>query len=272
MGSASNTTKSFPLWTDFRHSTQSAPNTDMYTAGVSFPISYNFATAYGSTPKTVYSSSTGLWNTIFSTNGNLYFTNSSNDGTTWSTPQGISGSASLQISSDPVIVQDSHANLDVVFASPQGLYFCKKPQNGSWTSPILLYSSSQTSYPTLAVDTSGTGHSVFVNDGSGFGMHPLSSQNWYLLYGTFSISNPGLLTAQKQIEGPVAQITGTSLTQLVTGQLHAVWSRSGEIYYSYGSGSNWLSPANISNNSGSSLYLFFPPENSPLFRLKFTHL
>lgn len=214
------------------------------------------ATAYGSTPKTLCSTVTGIWNAIYQDNGNLLHTYSTNDGASWSGRVPISGTlGGMQDVSDPSITEDAGGTLHAVFSSTgHGIYYVQKPVNGPWSSPVQIYGASQTSYPAFSVNGSGTADVAFVSyetqDGGGQG--PMSPTYYYFLYhGTFSTSAPGVPGDLAVVTSSVNPITGTTLA-VSGGQASIAWSRSGEIYYSQGSGSSWLSPENVSNNAGTS--------------------
>jgi len=225
-----------------------------------------FATAYGCTPKTLYSTITSKWHAIYQSDGALFYTYSTDDGLTWFGRNSISGTiGGLKDFSDPVLTEDQSGTLHVVFASDaNGIYYTNRPVNGSWISPVQLYAGTQTSYSTLAVDASGTGHVVFVSYETTPPGHPLIPQNAYkLYYGTFSTSSPGVFNPVLITSSSTA-ITGTTLA-LYNNQLFAAYSNGGDIYYSSGVGSSWAAPTNISNNAGTSTNpCIINPSGSPI--------
>ncbi|MBI4811803.1 MAG: exo-alpha-sialidase, partial [Ignavibacteriales bacterium] len=245
-GTSADVGYNYPVW---QYSTGSV-KADIYNSRVNRTPTSNSgaATAFGSTQKTIFSTITNRWNTIYMSNGALYHMYSTDEGATWNDYTRISGTVGgIVTSSNPSLVEDGIGTLHCVFSSSgNGIYYTKKQVSGSWISPVKLYSGTKTSYPTLTVDNNGYGHVVFVSDQPGV---PLSIL-YYLLYGKFNTTSPGLFENPITITGPTTTFTGTSLTQLNNGQLHAVWSRGNEIYYSYGTESGWSSPLNISNNSG----------------------
>ncbi len=251
LGATSVVGVSVPCWTDFRNGHDANP----YAASVTGQTTSSkpFATAYGCSPKLEYSEKLGRWNSVFTSNGDLFYAYSTDDGSSWYDYARVSGSVGgIDIISDPAIVEDTASGiLHVVFVSSgQGVYYNKRSTNGSWLSggPVQLYASTQASYPALTIAGS-TAHVVFVEYNNSL-MSP--APKYYLTYATFDTSSPaGTFTIRKEIDGPTTVLTGTSLVRLFYGgELHVVYTKAGEIYYSHGTGSGWTAPIDISNTSG----------------------
>ena len=261
MGITSTIGRAQLAWTDPRNGRSGNGNADVYKAtiassGNTQSSNNSTATAYGTTSKTLYNTSDGSWNVIYSKNNDLYHTYTKSDGYSWILGPKISGNlGGIQSNSNPALVQDAARTLHVVFSSNgNGVYYTKKPLRQNWITPIQLYSGSQTRFPTLVVDANGVGHVAFVNYQSSGEYILAPANNYRLYYGTFNTGSPGLLSIQKQIHTSTSTLTGTSLAQMSNGQLHVVWSRLNEIYHSSGSGSSWSTALNISNSSGNSEY------------------
>ena len=242
----------YATWTDYRNQ-----NSNIYISGheIAQQSNTSSATAYGSTPKTLYSDSTERWNTVYVHDGKIHHTVSSDDGFTWDVDTIISASVGgITSTSNPALVEGENGMLHVIFASTgNGIYHIRKTINGAWSTPTKIYNASGTSYPTL-ITNHDTGHVVFVSYESGGGMIEGPGGNYKVYYGIFNINSSGSLNIRKQIYSSSASaVTGTSLAQFSNGQLHAVWSRSNEIYHSSGSGASWAAATNISNNNGSSV-------------------
>lgn len=262
----------YPIWTDFRNSHFPNPhsNTDVYIAQVDYfrKSASSFATASGSSSTTLYSGASSRWYSIYADNGDLYAMYSTNDGIHWLEGQKISGDlGGISASSSPILTSGPNDTLHVVFASgSNGLYYTKTYPTSSWITPVSLYEATDAMYPAFIVDGNGTGHVVFVeylseedggdgmdNSSSGMASESIPGGLYRLHYGTFTAASPGTLQIQKTITTSTYAITGVSITQISTGGIHAVWSKSGEIYYASGSGSSWSAPSNISSNAGISI-------------------
>ncbi len=255
MGVTSTGGTSYPAWTDSRNTGQQNEYGDIYSAPVTYSANVQTsasapATAYGCTPKTLYSSTTGFWSRIFSNGGDLYYSYSLDDGSSWILGPKISGSlGGIQDFSDASIIEDGSGTLHSVFVSSgNGVYYAKKALKSPWTQPVQLYASTQSSYPSLVVDGNGTGHVAFVNYQPPGGGPLIPAVSYYLYYGNFNTSTPGQFSSTQTIYSSSYPITGTSLA--LGNNLNVVWSNSNEIYFSTRNGTTWSSATNLSNNSG----------------------
>ncbi|MBI5215552.1 MAG: T9SS type A sorting domain-containing protein [Ignavibacteriae bacterium] len=241
----------YPIWTDYRNTSD-----DIYSAEVSGgpmkPLTNtSTATAYGSTPKSLYSTISNRWHSVFTSNANLYYVYSTDEGNSWNDYSRISGTVGgVKDFSNPTLFETGNGTLHVLFASEgKGLYYTSKTTSGNWTTPRKTRTVPTAKYPSFTVDGNGTGHVVFTSETA------MEVPFTYLYYGNFNTADStDTLIIRKTLSSGTGIITGISLTQVLSGGLHVIWSVNNEIYYKTGTGSSWSSTTNISNNTGSSVY------------------
>jgi hypothetical protein len=244
-GLASTTGLMYPLWTDTRDGNAN-PYTDRV---VGIPTaSTAVATAYGSSPKSAYTSADGRWNAVFQSNASLYSIYSTNSGSSWDGYVRISAaSSSLDQYSNPGLIASSNGNLHVIWDDGGGSVInYNRRVSGSWlTAPISLWSNPTVMSPSFALGSDDSAHIVWVQSSIA-----LSVANCWLKHGTFKITDAGpLLRNVGNITSSTGSISTPSVAMDASNTTHVVWQQGSNIYYSCRTGNTWSSPQLLSDQT-----------------------
>jgi hypothetical protein len=189
--------------------------------------------------------------------GNIYFTRSTNNGSTWNTPLLISVP---NYGLYPRIVVDSSGNINAVWLKRKVytaktkwyVHFRRSTDNGiTWSNGINVNQSNPGYYygkPSISVDKSGNIYLMWEWRANCF------SGN-YQIYFTRSTDNG--VTWSEPINFSANSLNSTSPDIMVdaAGNINVVWNQSGEIYFrrSVNNGASWSNKINVSNTSGCSV-------------------
>jgi len=185
-------------------------------------------------------------------NWEIYYKQSTDEGSTWTTPQRLSWNSGD--SRYPAIAVDSSGNLHVVWEdlTPGNweIYYRQSTDGGStWTTPRRLsWNSGDSRYPAIAVDSSGNLHVVWED---------LTPGNWEIYYRQ-STDGGSTWTTPRRLSWNSGDSRYPAIAVDSSGSLHVVWydytPGNWEIYYkqSTDGGSTWTTPRRLTWNSGDS--------------------
>ncbi len=192
--------------------------------------------------------SLGVIHVVYGYNGVIYYSNSTNNGVSWSSPVNISNTS--ESSSYPSIAVDSYNNLHVVWEEaypygPEGLvnpeiYYSK--YTTSWSPSINISNNfANSESPSIAIDLDNYLHVTWHEN------YNTSSRGIYYSKYTTSWSPP------INISNTGGYSYNSSIIIDLHNYVHVVWhdtsSGATEIYYSKYT-TSWSIPVNISNNFG----------------------
>jgi hypothetical protein len=255
LGITSSAGRAYPCWADNRTGVyqlfvdiQDSYIADLRNLAATSRSPAQFATAYGSSPKIVFAG--GKWHRLFQVNEYIAYSQSADDGTTWTGSTLIAESATGWLSNPSLY--SSGGKLHTVFRSDDGgVYHCRGTFDGVWEVPRRLASVQGTVRGIASVvDNSGVGHVLYSSI-------PSQSSTCYLSYGTFNAAAPvpvlGTVTNIGFSTTPIERIAAA--VDAATGAPHVVWENNGEILHRYKPGNIWLAMTNV---SASEEYSGFP--------------
>ena len=128
------------------------------------------------------------------------------------------------------------------------MFYARTDASEVWQQPFLL-SSLGPSEISSTVGGNGVGQVCYAYNS----MAQALVGTWYLKHGTFNTAdaNP-VLGGVTTITSSSSIISSPAITYDGSNIPHAVWTKSGEVYYSYKSGSNWTAALNVSNTGTTS--------------------
>ena len=239
------------LWTDTREGGIAKPFTAV-AAGTPSSTSYA-ATRSGVSPKSAYVSSNASWQSVHVSNGRVYSTYSTNEGSAWTGFGRVSSSLTgLEESSNPTLVTRNGVLHCVFKRLSSGIYYNRGTASGIWET-VKLLSTLSVREITFAVDGAGTGHVVVAYDNQALaGMGP-DAVTYYIKHGTFNTALPTpTLSTLTTVRSSTAQLSSPTLALDAQNKPHVCWRESGEIWYSNKVSGSWSTRLNVSNTSGSS--------------------
>ncbi len=191
-----------------------------------------------------------VWNDSTPGNYEVYYKKSSNGGTIWTTSQRLTFNSGISWS--PAIAVGPSANLHLVWTdstSENWESYYKKSSNGgiSWTtSQRLTWNSGFSTYPSVAVDSSGNPHVVWED----------STPGNYEVYYKKSSNGGAVWTAGQKLTSTSGDSGIPAVAVDSSGNLHVVWteetSGNAEIYYKKSSngGTSWTTGQRLTWTSG----------------------
>ena len=252
IGIASKAGIAYPCWMDNRTGWYQTyvDFIDTYQADLLMLASQNrspfaFATANGSSPKTVYADN--KWHRLVQENEYIAYASSADDGLSWTSHQLVNGSA-LGWLSNPSLWFNGGKLHSVFKTDGNSIYYLRGTTAGVWEQPRLLFSvSGQITGIASVVDAAGIGHVAYTYSSSG------PTGNNYLDYGTFNTLDAApilanivsLVSSVGSLESPTIAVESNNLP-------HVAWKSGGDIYHRNKTGTSWSSMTNVSNTSTTS--------------------
>jgi len=241
IGIASKGGSSYPAWVDNRTGNYQVfidiHNTymdDLENIASWSRSSVRYATAYGSGPKLVYAGN--RWHRLFHMNEHLAYSQSTDDGTTWTGASLINGTAVGWLS-NPSLYSFGGKLHSVFRTDLSAIYYLRGTTTGVWDPPRNLKQvDGVINGIASAVDQNGICHVLYSYTKAG------PAPKYILAYSNFDTGDeaPVLGPSTNLVMSPAPVERIAAVVDPQTSYLHAVWESGGEILYRFKVGNLWV--------------------------------